>query len=67
MHRQIDYENAIQSILVFVTTRTFFLGELPGLPPRWEIEFSFDLVLGTQPISKATYHMGCVDLWELNC
>lgn len=42
-----------------------FLEELPGLPLPREIEFSIDLLLGTQRISKLTYRMSCSELIEL--
>ncbi|XP_074377511.1 putative mitochondrial protein AtMg00860 [Apium graveolens] len=34
-----------------------FTDELPGLPPDREIEFSIDLILGAEPVSKAPYRM----------
>ena len=36
-----------------------------GLPPVWEVDFSFELVLGTVPISKASSKMAPVELKEL--
>jgi len=36
-----------------------------GLPPDREIEFSIDLMPGTQPIHKAPYHMAPSELKEL--
>jgi hypothetical protein len=39
--------------------------EVPGLPPDREIEFSIDLVPGTQPIHKAPYRMAPSELKEL--
>ena len=36
-----------------------------GLPPDWEIKFTFDLVIGITPISKAPYRMGPLELVEL--
>ena len=34
-----------------------FPHELPGLPPSREIEFAIDLISGSEPASKAPYHM----------
>ncbi|GJV26200.1 putative reverse transcriptase domain-containing protein [Tanacetum coccineum] len=42
-----------------------FPNELPGLPPEREVEFTIELIPGTQPISKAPYRMAPVELKEL--
>ena len=42
-----------------------FPGELHGLPPKREVEFTIELVLGTTPISKAPYRMAPLELKEL--
>lgn len=42
-----------------------FPEELPGLPPQRGVEFSIELVPGTQPISKAPYRMASNELKEL--
>ena len=42
-----------------------FLEDLRGLPPKREVEFTIDLVLGTGPISKAPYRMAPAELKEL--
>ena len=46
-----------------------FLDVLPedflGLSPDREIEFEIELLLGTAPISKASYRMALVELKEL--
>jgi hypothetical protein len=34
-----------------------FPKELPGLPPKRELEFTIELKLGMKPITKAPYHM----------
>jgi hypothetical protein len=39
--------------------------EIMGLPPDREIEFSIDLMPGTQPIHKAPYRMAPTELREL--
>nr|GFC71523.1 putative reverse transcriptase domain, aspartic peptidase domain protein [Tanacetum cinerariifolium] len=58
-----------------------FLEELLGIPPKREVKFGIELILGTQPISKAPYSMGapvlfvkkkdgsmrlCIDYRDLN-
>ncbi|XP_052197351.1 uncharacterized protein LOC127804519 [Diospyros lotus] len=42
-----------------------FPEELPGLPPSREVEFSIDLVPGTQPVSRAPYRIAPNELKEL--
>nr|GEX71355.1 hypothetical protein [Tanacetum cinerariifolium] len=41
-----------------------FPEELSGIPPEREVEFGIELVLGTQPISKALYRMAPIELKE---
>ncbi|XP_070667535.1 uncharacterized protein [Malus domestica] len=42
-----------------------FPEELPGLPPDREVEFTIDLLPGTNPISLTPYHMAPAKLKEL--
>nr|GEZ47493.1 hypothetical protein [Tanacetum cinerariifolium] len=42
-----------------------FPKELPGIPPERKVEIGIELVLGTQPISKAPYRMSPIELKEL--
>ena len=42
-----------------------FPGELPGMPPDREIEFTINLIPGTAPISKRPYRMNAEELVEL--
>nr|GEY80591.1 hypothetical protein [Tanacetum cinerariifolium] len=42
-----------------------FLDELPRLPPKREVKFTIELILGAQPISKAPYRTTPVELKEL--
>ncbi|GAU50199.1 hypothetical protein TSUD_408870 [Trifolium subterraneum] len=44
-----------------------FPEEINSLPPEREIEFSIDLVPGSQPISVAPYIMSPLELRELKC
>ena len=39
--------------------------EVPGLPPKRDIDFSINLVPGSIPISKTPYRMGTPELKEL--
>jgi hypothetical protein len=38
---------------------------IPGLPPRRDIDFSINLMLGTTPVSKDPYRMSTLELKEL--
>jgi hypothetical protein len=40
-------------------------GELSGLPPKRDIDFSIDLMLGVSPVSKTPYKMSTSELKEL--
>jgi len=42
-----------------------FPKDVPGLPPKREVEFSIDLVLGAWPVLEAQYRMASVELVEL--
>ena len=42
-----------------------FPEEVPGLPPKRELDFSIELILGTIPVSKAPYRMNILELNEL--
>jgi hypothetical protein len=39
--------------------------EVPGLPPRRDIDFSIDLMPGAAPVSKTPYRMSTPELKEL--
>jgi hypothetical protein len=39
--------------------------EIPGFPPKREIDFSIDLVPGAAPVSKTPYRMSTPELKEL--
>jgi hypothetical protein len=40
-------------------------GEIPGFPPKRDIDFSIDLVTKVSLVSKTTYRMGTPKLKEL--
>jgi len=42
-----------------------FPDEIPGLPPKREVEFSIDLVPGAGPFSMTPYRMSPAELSEL--
>ena len=45
--------------------RTFFLDELPGLPPHRDVDFIIELHPGMLPISMTPNIMVPVELYEL--
>jgi len=55
----------LQSIPVVNEFLDVFPDELPGLPPKREIEFSIDALPDTQPISIPPYRMASAELREL--
>ncbi|KAA3481074.1 vacuolar protein sorting-associated protein 35B-like [Gossypium australe] len=58
-------ELKIESMPVVYEYPDVFPKELPGLPPIREVEFEFELVPGTSPISIAPYRMAPTKLKEL--
>ena len=42
-----------------------FPEDLPESPPSRKADFAIDLIPGSQPISKSSYRMAPVELWEL--
>ena len=62
---EVDRENDLMSLPVVKEFSEVFPDNIPGLPPRREIDFSIDLVLGAAPISAAPYRMSTTELAEL--
>ncbi|XP_054782685.1 uncharacterized protein LOC129289974 [Prosopis cineraria] len=72
------YDQGIERIGMVNEFPKVFSEEVSGLPPKQEVEFSIDLVLGTKPISRAPYRMSpsklkkggsmrlCIDYRQLN-
>ena len=42
-----------------------FLEEIPGLPPKRDIDFTIELLPGASPVSRAPYRMSVPELTEL--
>ena len=42
-----------------------FPEEILGLPPKWDLDFSIKLTLGSIPTSKSPYNMSAPELVEL--
>ena len=47
----------IEEIRVVWDYPDVFPGELPGMPPKREVELCIDLIPGTRPVSLAPYHL----------
>jgi hypothetical protein len=56
---------SLEDFFVSHDFRDVFVDEIPEFPPRREIEFSIDLLLGSAHISKAPYQMSLPKLTKL--
>ena len=63
--RQQPEENPLETLPVIREFKDVFLDEIPHLPPRREINFSIELVMGETPVSRAPYRMSTLELMEL--
>ena len=48
---------SLDQYLVLSEFKDFFPNELPGLPPKRELDFTIELKPGAEPISKTLYRM----------
>jgi hypothetical protein len=60
-----ESKNSIENFPILQEFQDVFQEEIPGLPPKREIDFSIDLVPGAVPVSKAPYRMNVLELNEL--
>jgi hypothetical protein len=60
-----DHKPSIEDHPILIEYKDAFSEEVPGLPPRRDIDFSIKLVLGTMPMSRAPYRMSTPELVEL--
>ena len=60
-----DHKMGLSEIPVVCEFLNVFPDELLGLPTQMEIDFSMELMRGTQPISKTPYRMAPNELKEL--
>lgn len=58
-------ERIVDEVSILYDYLKIFFEELLSLPPKREIEFSIELILGIQPISKAPYQMAHAESLEL--
>ncbi|XP_054819572.1 uncharacterized protein LOC129318671 [Prosopis cineraria] len=59
------YDGSIDKIGVMNEFPKLFINDMSGLPPERKVEFTIDLVSGTEPISKAPYRMSPTKLAKL--
>ncbi|XP_020208253.1 uncharacterized protein LOC109793201 [Cajanus cajan] len=62
----LENEKLLYSIDVVRDFLEVFLDDVPGLPPKRELEFSIDLILGEGPLSISPYRMAPAEFSELN-
>ena len=63
---EVKYEDAkLEDILVVKEFLDVFPEEIPGLPPKRQIDFEIELEPSTRPISKPPYRMAPAELREL--
>ena len=61
-----EYETPrMEEFHVLQEFRHVFPNEIPGLPPKRDIDFTIDLVPGAAPVSKTPYKMSTPKLLEL--
>ena len=60
-----DETPRLEDYQVLQKFRVVFLDEIPGLPPKWDIDFTIELVPGSAPVSKTTYRISTPEMLEL--
>ena len=58
-------KSELRNIPVINEFMDVFPDEIPGLPPKRDIDITIDLVPGSVPISKAPYRLNILELKEL--
>ncbi|GKD82870.1 putative reverse transcriptase domain-containing protein, partial [Tanacetum coccineum] len=67
--KEIENESEEKRLEDLPTVQDFsevFLEDLPGLPPRRQVEFQIDLVPGAAPVAQALYRLAPSELQELS-
>ena len=60
-----DETPRLEDYQVLQEFRDVFPNEIPGLPPKWDIDFTIELVPGAALVSKAPYKMSTPEMLEL--
>ena len=62
----VETQAIIEELQVVCEFPEVFTDEIPDVPPEREVEFAFNLVPGTRPVSMSPYMMFASELSELN-
>ena len=60
-----DENPRLEDYQVLQEFKDLFLDEIPGLPPKRDIDFTIELVPGAAPVSKTPYRMSTLEILEL--
>ena len=60
-----DETPRLEDFQVFQEFRDVFPNEIPGLPPKCDIDFTIELVPGAKPVSNTPYRMSTPEMLEL--
>ena len=60
-----DETPRLEDYQVLQEFRDVFPDEIPGLPPKRDIDFTIELVPGVAPVSKTPYQMSTLEMLEL--
>ena len=60
-----DETPRLEDYQVLQEFKDVFLDQIPGIPPKWDIDFTIKLVPGVAPVSKAPYRMSTPEMLEL--
>ena len=55
----------LEDFQVLQVFRDVFSDEIPGLPPKRDIDFTIELVSGAAPVSKTPYKMSTLEMLEM--
>jgi hypothetical protein len=58
--------DSLETIKIVSEFLDVFPNDLPGMPPKWKVEFAIELLPRTAPISKRAYRVSGPELVELN-
>ena len=61
-----DETPRLEDYQVLQEFKDVFLDEIPGLPPKRDIDFTIELVLGATPVPKTPYRMITPEMLEMN-
>ena len=66
-NEQVNKENkpGFEDIPILQDFAHVFSEEIPGLPPKWDLDFTIELVPGAVPNSQYPYRMNILELNEL--